>query len=176
MDNESIEQMLTGGHPNSLGRTIEVVEMVLNDTIRFDELYNCYFCDNEVVRLRVSNAMKRIYKEKSELVVAYLPQFLDKVSRIDQPSTQWTMAQLFLWMQNDMTADQLSKAKDILKRNLSNTNDWIVENATIETLTIWAQDDPGLKAWLLPVLEKYSKSPRKSVANRAKKNLAKLST
>ena len=59
---ESFEQMLTGGHPNSLGRTIEVVEIVLADRERLEELYRCYFSNDEVVRLRTSNGMKRVAK------------------------------------------------------------------------------------------------------------------
>ena len=39
---QNFEEMLTGGHPNSLGRTKEVVEIVLADHSRFEELYRCY--------------------------------------------------------------------------------------------------------------------------------------
>ena len=55
---KNFEQRLTGGHPNSLGNTIEVVNEVLKDEKLFDELFNCYFSRDEIVRLRVSNAMK----------------------------------------------------------------------------------------------------------------------
>ena len=37
------ETMLSGGHPNSLGRTVEVVAAVLDDPARLDELFSCYF-------------------------------------------------------------------------------------------------------------------------------------
>jgi hypothetical protein len=42
MTSESFEEMLTGGHPNSLGRTIEVVDIVLANSTRLSDLYNCY--------------------------------------------------------------------------------------------------------------------------------------
>ena len=58
--------MLTGGHPNSLGRTIEVVDAVLADRSKLEELYSCYFSADEVVRLRTSNAMKRIAREQPD--------------------------------------------------------------------------------------------------------------
>ena len=47
---KSIEQTLTGGHPNSLGNTVEVVKMILSDHSHF-RAFECYFSDNEVVRL-----------------------------------------------------------------------------------------------------------------------------
>lgn len=51
---DDFEEMLTGGHPNSLGRTVEVVDAVLADRARLARLYACYFSDDEVVRLRTS--------------------------------------------------------------------------------------------------------------------------
>jgi hypothetical protein len=39
MTSESFEEMLTGGHPNSLGRTIEVVDIVLSNPARLSDLY-----------------------------------------------------------------------------------------------------------------------------------------
>ncbi len=165
------ESQLTGGHPNSLGNTIAVVEHVLAHGT-FEELLACYDSDDEVVRLRVSNAIKRVYKEKPEWVEAHIDTFLYKISQINQPSTWWTMSQLFLWMSDKMTASQLEQAKQIVKSYLDTTNDWIVENTAMEVLATWGNSDPELKNWLKPRLEKYQKSSRKSVASRAKKLLA----
>ena len=91
----SFEERLTGGHPNSLGNTVEVVEEVLSDHAKFQELFQCYFSNDEVVRLRTSNAMKRICKEEKQLLVPYIDKFLTEISGIDQASTQWTLSQLF---------------------------------------------------------------------------------
>lgn len=57
---EDFEAVLTGGHPNSLGRTVEVVDVVLADRAKLAQLYACYFSEDEVVRLRFSSAMKRV--------------------------------------------------------------------------------------------------------------------
>lgn len=161
--------MLSGGHPNSLGDTIKVVNIVLADKSRFNELYRCYFSQDAVVRLRVSSAMKRICKEHPEWLVPYLDKLLHDISRIDQASTQWTLAILFLWLEHDMSHDQKAQAVGILQHNLDTSDDWIVQNTTMETLAIWAQEDDSLEKWLLPRLEAFTKSSRKSVAGRAKK-------
>jgi hypothetical protein len=172
----TFEEMLTGGHPHSLGNTIEVVNIILADKKRFEDLYQCYFSDDEVVRLRVSNAMKRICKEHPDWLVPYIDKLLAYVAKINQASTQWTLAQLFLWLKNDMSEKQLERAKEILKTNLEKSDDWIVQNTTIETLSTWAKDDEKLRLWIIPRLEKFSKSDRKSVAGRAKKMLNSLAT
>lgn len=168
------EEQLTGGHPNSLGNTVEVVDTVLADPSRFDELFNCYFSEDEVVRLRVSNAMKRIYKAEPKLVLPYLDRLLDEISQIDQASTQWTLADLFSWSEKEMTSEQKAKAQAILQRNVAEHKDWIVLNNTMEVLTNWAEQDAQLKTWLKPHLERHQKDSRKSVAKRASKFWAHL--
>lgn len=163
------EQMLTGGHPNSLGNTIEVVNIVLSDQNRFDELYQCYFSDDEVVRLRTSNAMKRVCKEHREWLIPYIDKLINVIAEIDQDSTRWTLAQLFRELHSSMSEKQYENAKSILCHNLVNYDDWIVLNQTMQTLSDWAKDDEALKLWLLPVLENLSLDTRGSVSKRSKK-------
>ena len=171
---KNYEEALTGGHPNSLGNTVEVVEAVLADTGSFEELFNCYFSDDEVVRLRTSNAMKRICKVNKALLLPYIDSFLDDIARIDQASTQWTLAQLFDALESDLTAAQKEKAKAIMKINLENHQDWIVLNMTMATLTKWAKNDEGLRTWIVPHLERLTTDSRKSVAKGAAKMLGQL--
>lgn len=175
MSTESFEEMLTGGHPNSLGRTIEVVNIVLADSAKLSDLYSCYFSSDEIVRLRTSNAIKRISYEKPEWLVPYIDQFLCEVSTINQASAQWTLANLFQTLEGFMSDVQRTSAQNILERNLESDDDWIVLNNTMQTLKKWAEKDSGLKERLVPYLERLSNDRRKSVASRAKKLKAALS-
>jgi len=171
---ERFEDMLTGGHPNSLGRTVEVVERVLADTDRFEELFDCYESGDEVVRLRTSSAMKRVEDRRHDLLVPYIDRFIEEIGSLDQASAQWTLAQLFACMSADLDKDQRVGALAIMKRNLENHSDWIVLNTTMETLTEWAGDDPALARWLRPRLERHRRDSRKAVAKRAAKMLLAL--
>lgn len=168
---EPFEIMLSGGHPNSLGRTVEVVERVLLEPDRFQELFDCYASADEVVRLRTSNALKRVEAERHDLLVPYIDRLIKEIGDLDQASAQWTLAQLFDRLTDDMTKDQRSAALKIMKRNLADHDDWIVLKSTVDTLTAWALDNDGLKAWLRPHLERLSRDSRKSVASRASKSL-----
>lgn len=170
------ENRLKGGHPNSLGNTIEVVEEVLNNEAYFEELFNCYFSDDEVVRLRVSNAMKRICKPRKDLLIPYIDRLLNDISKIDQASTQWTLAQLFLSLDKALSVPQKKKALSIMKTNLENHQDWIVLNMTMETLGKWAKTDDQLMEWLYPHLYRLEADKRKSVKSKATKTLALLSS
>lgn len=168
---ESIEKRLTGGHSNSLGNTVGVVEDVLKETKLFDELFNCYHSKDAVVRLRVSNAMKRITKTDKALVIPYVDRLLNEISKIDQASTQWTLSQLFLLLTEDLNQGQYNQALEIMKYNILYHNDWIVLNETMRTLKQWSVNDPALQEWLKSALQRLANDPRKSVANRAKKYL-----
>lgn len=171
---EAFEAMLTGGHPNSLGRTVDVVEQVVADPERFDELYRCYRSNDAVVRLRTSSAMKRVEAENHRLLVPYIDRFIDEIGTLDQASAQWTLAQLFDRLAADMNPAQHAAALAIMKRNLAHHDDWIVLNATMQTLAAWAEGDQALKLWLKPHLERLSANRRKSVASRATKALRAL--
>lgn len=172
----SFEDQLTGGHPNSLGNTIAVVETVLAQPERFAELYACYRSDDEVVRLRVSNAMRRVEAENHALLVPYIDRFIKEIGALDQPSAQWTLAKLFEALWRDMSDNQKQGALLIMKRNLAEHDDWIVLNNSMQVLFDLAgkHKDQDLVDWLAPHLERLKDDPRKSVASRAKKLLAKL--
>jgi hypothetical protein len=166
---ETFESMLTGGHPNSLGRTVEVVDLVLADPAQIEQLFQCYFSQDEVVRLRTSNALKRLWRQQPALVVPFIPRFLSQVSQINQPSAQWTLAQLFDELDEWLTAEQREAATELLKDNLTRIDDWIVINSTLETLGKWALADPELRNWLMPHVERFSGDRRKSIARKAAK-------
>lgn len=169
MNLDSFEMMLTGGHRNSLGRTIEVVDIVLSKQERLKELYRCYFSSDEVVRLRTSNAFKRISRENIEWLIPYIDKFIEEISQIDQASAQWTTAHLFQSLNPYMDLEQKAAATIILKNYLSKCNDWIVLNNTMQTLAEWAYKDEDLAQWILPNLIRLSKDSRKSVSKRASK-------
>ncbi len=163
------ESRLMGGHPNSLGNTVEVVEEVLAHPEKFDELFHCYFSKDEVVRLRVSNAMKRIAKADRSLLLPYLDRFLNEIAHIDQASTQWTLAQLFDLLEKELDPHQKEQALSIMQNNLTHHTDWIVLNQSMTTLAGWAKIDQNLKKWLQPHLERLAADSRKSVAKTALK-------
>lgn len=170
-DLTNFEAALTGGHPNSLGNTVLVVEEILKNPERVQELFNCYFSTDEVVRLRVSNAFKRLAKAKPKIVTPLLDEFISKISKIQQASTQWTFAQLLLILDKFLTTTQRKAAIPILKNNLETSTDWIVLNFTMEAIFYYSKEDSELQTWLKTKLEKLIKDPRKSVANRASKYL-----
>lgn len=171
---ESFAEMLRGGHPNSLGRTEEVVGVVLADRTRLDDLFATIADPDEVVRLRVGDALEKVCRDQPGWFVAHVERLLGDFARIEQPSVQWHLAQMFQRLRDDLSADQAQRATELLQRNLTRSADWIVLNVTMDVLTGWARHDRALAGWLVPELERLSHDDRKSVAKRASKRLAEL--
>lgn len=163
--------MLAGGHPNSLGRTVEVVNDVLADPDRIDELFDCYGSDDEVVRLRTSSALKRIFKEKRSWFQNHADRIFGDMATFDQPSAKWTTAQIFHEFGKDMTVEQRKRATEIMVMNLHEENDWIALNMTMKTLQHWLKYDAGLRPRIERRIVELADDPRKSVANGARKVL-----
>ena len=163
--------MLTGGHPNSLGRTEDVVALVLDNQTRLQDLLACYFSQDEVVRLRVSSAMKRVTKAQPKWVIQYMGRLQTEIAAIDQASNQWTLPLLFDMTKELLNENQKERALDIMKFNLANHLDWIVLNNTMQILFEWSREDAALSKWLRPHLTSLSKDKRKSVSKRASKLL-----
>jgi hypothetical protein len=161
--------LLKGGHPNSLGRTLEAVEQVLAHPDALESLFQCYFSPDEVVRLRVSSAMKRICAVHPEWLVPYIDRLTTEIAAIRQASTQWTLAQLFEALYPYLSPQQRAAARRVMQRNLETWDDWIVLNRTMITLGAWARHDETLRAWLRPRVERLATDPRKSVANTARR-------
>ncbi len=168
------ETMLRGGHPNSLGRTVEVVEMVLANEQWLPLLFDCYRSDDPVVRLRTSNALKRVTREQPAWLLPFVDRLLDEIAAIDQDSTRWTLANLFQLLATRMSPAQRRRATAVMQHNLDTCHDWIVLNRTMETLGEWARDDARLERWLQPRLERLTGDTRKSVARKAVRTMAAL--
>jgi hypothetical protein len=165
------EQQLTGGHPNSLGNTERVVAEVLQDRAKFSDLYDCYQSPDAVVRLRVSSAMKRICKVKPGWILEYIDKFQTEIANLDQPSAKWSLAQIFMWLDDRLSAQQRERAIEIMKHNLMTDKDWIVQNITADSLAHFAGSNPALKTWLVPQLHEMMHSRHNSVVRKAQKLL-----
>ena len=166
--------MLTGGHPNSLGRMEDVVDLVLADQQRLSELYSCYFSADAVVRLRVSSAMKRITIAHPDWTMDFMDRLQDDVAAVDQASTQWTLPLIFDLTRHLLTDEQRARAIDIMQKNLATHDDWIVLINSMKVLGAWSDDDEELRIWLRPQARRLAEDSRKSVASNARKLLQNL--
>lgn len=160
---------LSGGNPRSLGRTDEVVEYVLGNRNRLDDLFDCVFDGDETVRMRAGDALEKICREHPEWLQPFTDRILTEMAVIPQPSVQWHVVQMIGELPLDDA--QREQAIAILKRNLESASDWIVLNYSLEVFASFVRADPGLQPYFVARLHKHAQDPRKSVAKRAAKLL-----
>ena len=168
MPNVSIfEDTLTGGHHNSLGNTLVVADQVNADHSLLRDLIATYASDDEVVRLRVSSALKRVAWEHPEWIHAEIGAIMSWVERLKQPSAQWSLGQMLLAIGPLLSESERERSIALMKTHIEHSQDWIVLNHTMETLAQWAHDDHDLEEWLVPHLACFAEDSRKSISKRA---------
>jgi len=171
---EPLAAMLTGGHPSALGRTAEVVAVVLADGARLGELLACLDSDDATVRMRAGDALEKVCRDRPDRLAPETEWVLGHMGAVAQPSVQWHVAQILGHLRDALSDDQIARATRLLKRNLAGSDDWIVLTTTMDILADWARADPALAAWLAPRLERLATDRRPAVAKRATRSLAML--
>ena len=168
---EAFAEMLSGGHHNSLGRTEEVVGIVVAGESRLDELFRCLDVDDELVRLRAGDALEKVCRERPAWFVARADRVLGEMAAVNQPSVQWHVAQILEHTRDELTGPQKRRALALVKRQLTDSSDWIVLNTAMAVLAGWTATSDGLAGWLEPELRRLAQDDRKAVAKRATKLL-----
>ena len=77
-----------GGKSNSLGRTNEVIHIVLSSKSRLGDLYDCVFNDDAWVRMRAIDAIEKICRQHPEWLFTYIDRFQLELGPCSQPSIQ----------------------------------------------------------------------------------------
>jgi hypothetical protein len=164
-----IERALTGGDPRRLQNAEIVVETVLRSPGRVEELLDCVFSRDEIVRMRASDALEKVCRQRPELLQPHVERVLGEMSEVDQPSVQWHLAQIV--GEVELNQEQRGRAIVILERNLTEIDDWIVVNLSLEALARFARDDPRVVPGLVGLLRHHENSSYKSVRSRVRKLL-----
>ena len=169
--NEPFAEVLTvGAHANSLGRVNEVIETVLQDKARIDELYNCLFEEDAWVRMRAADALEKICRLHPDWLLPYIDRFANELAGNSQPSIQWHLAQMY--REVSLTSEQRKFAMHWLEKLLSTVDiDWIVAANTMDTLAYFTKEGHFSKNKLIALLEIQKKHKSKSVVRRADKLL-----
>ena len=173
--NEELSDMLAvGGKKNSLGRVNDVIELILADKTRLDELYSCLFNEDAWIRMRAADALEKICRQHPEWILPYIDRFPAELHQSSQPSIQWHVAQIY--REVSLTDQQKSIAIKWLEQLLSNKEvDWIASANAMDTLAQFVRDGDVSKSEYIKLLEIQQGHTSKSVVRRATKILESLS-
>ena len=172
---EHFKTVLTvGGKLNTLGRAREVLQVVLSDHSRLDELFDCLSDEDAWVRMRAVDTFEKVCREHPEWAQPYIGKLLRDIAASDQPSIQWHLAEIFAEI--ELTAEERQQATEIMKRNIATTEvDWIVAANCMKTLTAFARQGFVSVSELIPLLQVQQGHHSKSVVRKATQLLKELS-
>lgn len=173
--NQSFADMLAeDGKKNSLGRANEIVEIVLNDKSKLQELYETIFHDDAWVRMRAIDAFEKVCRIHPEWIQSYIDKLQAELSTSTQASIQWHIAEIYREVELNQT--QKDFAIEWLKTILSsNTVDWIVAANSMDTLAYFVRQGDAEKSDLLAALRVQEGHKSKAVVKRARKLLSDFS-
>ncbi len=168
------DQLRVGGHRNSLGDAVKVLEAVLTDQSRLDELYACISHEDAWVRMRAIDTFEKVGREHPGWLEPYIDDLLNEVSKVDQPSIQWHLAEIFCEVR--LSDTQRSKAIDLLKTNIATVNvDWIVAANTMTALVHFVKTGHISPSEAIRLLEVQQDHHSNAVKKRAAKLLNQIS-
>ena len=165
-------ELLSGGHPNSLGRTDEAVAAALADERRIADLFDTLASGDPTARMRAGDALEKVARERPEAFAPHVERVLGEMARIEQPSVQWHVAQLLTEI--PLSPSQRRRGIAWLWRTWERSDDWIVISETLTALAYFAQTSPTVRKRLPDALRKTQQDTRKAVARRATKLLESL--
>ena len=173
MADKFASMLVIGGKSNALGRTDEVIEMVLNDKHRLEELYRCTFDEDAWVRMRAIDAVEKIGREKPDWLMPYIDKFQSELALSDQSSIQWHLAQIY--RQISLTPSQKNNAIRWLNKVLLTPEiDWIVAANCMKTLVQFANEGLIATHEVVSLIKVQRGHKSKTVVRIADKLLAEL--
>lgn len=132
----TILTMLQGGDRRSIGRSDEVVRLILEKPQLFDALISGIALEDPLVRMRCADAAEKITVTHPEYLRPYKRKLIEDYSRIEQKEVRWHVAAMLARL--PLTAREQKRVVDIL---LSYTND---RSSIVKTLAMQALADIAL--------------------------------
>jgi len=173
---ETFDAMLAEeARKNSLGRVNEVIDDVLADPSRLEELYMTMFNNDAWVRMRAADAFEKVCRVNPEWVKTYVDRIQSELSSSTQASIQWHIAQIYA--QVDLNARQKKLAILWLTDLLHSTDvDWIVASNAMETLAAFTRNGEFPIGEMLALAKMQQNHKSNAVVKRANKLYAELTS
>jgi len=162
---------LIEGDLRSIGKSPEVVELVLRDPTLFEELLSGTIHEDPGVRMRAADAAEKITREHPEYLVAHKKFFVEEVLAQTQQEVRWHAAQMIPRL--DLDKVELERVVNSLFDFLDDDSK-IVQVNSLQALVDLAEKNQELIPKVMRVLEEKTETGSPAVKNRARKLIIEL--
>jgi hypothetical protein len=160
--------MLGGGDRRSIGRSDEVVQLVLKQPRRFAELIECLWHENPVVRMRAADAAEKVSAQKPRVLDHYKAELLGLLAEAEQIELRWHLAAMVPRLR--LNAPERQRAARALQRYLDDRSS-IVKTFALQGLADLARIDAALRPKVKQLFEDAIHSGTPAMKARARKLL-----
>jgi hypothetical protein len=172
MRRQKIAAMLEGSDRRSIGRSDEVVKVVLTSPRRFRELIECLWDENPVVRMRAADAAEKVSARKPRLLDRYKAELLGLLAETEQIELRWHLAAMIPRL--CLAARERQRAAATLHRYLKDRSS-IVKTFALQGLVDLSQNDAALRLKVKKLIEEAVQSGTPAMRARARILLKKYS-
>ena len=158
---------LLEGKPNSLGRVIEVYDSVTSGRTSVIDLYNLYQFEDVSVSMRVSNILKRLWRDDPTNILPLIDLFIEDANKLSNPTFRWTIAQIVTELHDLMDIKQLKAMSLIIFDNLTISQDWILLTQSLKSCQFIINNQIGTPD--ISIIEALTKDSRNAISSQALK-------
>ena len=131
MPSQTISDLLRGGNRRSIGRSNDVVKLLLCAPRRFDELMECLWSEEPIVRMRAADAAEKVSAVRPELLKPHKSKLLGLLVEAEQIELRWHLAQIIARL--PLTHRERRRAADTLQLYLEDRSS-IVRTFALQAL------------------------------------------
>lgn len=150
MPSEPISVLLRGGDRRSIGRSNQVVTLVLRTPRRFAELIRCMCCDDPIVRMRAADAAEKASAVQPELLRPHKAELLDLLTEAEQIELRWHLAQMISRL--PLTKTESLRAAQTLQHYLEDRSS-LVRTFALQALADISGSDSELRPQIRQIVE-----------------------
>ena len=173
--------ILRGGDRRSIGEANRTVTLIIRKPERFQELLECLWHDDPVVRMRAADAAEKISAQRPELLYPFKAELLGLAAETSQQELRWHLALIIPRL--PLTETERERGCALLREFLNDRisikkgsikNGSIVKTCALQGLAELARGDPELKAEVAEIMEQASRNGTAAMRARARKLLPRL--
>lgn len=169
MGMRKLTTMLTGSDRRSIGRSNEIVSMVLRRPQQLPELVGCLWSADAIVRMRAADAIEKISLQKAALLERYKADLLELMEEAQQQELRWHLALLIPRL--SLTKSEQGRAVAALRAYLNDRSS-IVKTCALQGLADLSHVIPALRQPTKKLLEESSRTGTAAMKARARKLLS----
>jgi hypothetical protein len=172
IDMHPLLEKLSGGDRRSIGRSEEVVSVVLQQPVLFAVLIEGLSVDDSVVRMRAADAMQKVSLIHPECLLEHKKQLIQIAAQARQKEVRWHLAQVLPRLARHHREN--IPIVDILTTYLQD-NSSIVRTFVMQAYADIAERDETLRPSLVAKIQTLTHTGTKAMQARGRKLVARLS-